>query len=90
MRIVLRATKRFTELILMTNDQAKQAFLKQCPVMDNNPINRDRIIYKCISVIGFKMIQGKPVMFCRRQDRHTDSSTVVLPQYISEYKGECL
>lgn len=74
----------------MTNEQAKQAFLKQCPVIDENPQNRDKIVYKCISLIGFKMINGKPVMFCECQDRNANSTTLLLPQFISEYEGDSL
>ncbi len=68
----------------MTNEQAKQAFLKQCPVVDINPNNRDRIVYKCISLVGFKMIKNKPVMICICEDRHTHSSSFVPPQYLFE------
>lgn len=68
----------------MTNAEAKEAFLKQCPVIDCNPNNRDKVVYKCIAIIGFKMIKNKPVMFCECQDSHTDSVSVVLPQFLSE------
>lgn len=74
----------------MTSTEAKQAFLKQCPVVDENPQNRDKIVYKCISLVGFKMLDGKPVLVCICQDRNTNSTTLTLPKHLSVYEGESL
>lgn len=75
---------------MMTNAEAKKAFLKQCPVVDNDPKIYGKIIYKCISVIGFKFINGNPIMFCECQDCNGNSSTILLPQQLSEYEGDLI
>lgn len=72
----------------MTNAEAKQAFLNQIPVVDKNPKNRDEIVYKCISLVGFILVKNKPVMICDLQDGKTNSITRTLPQTLEKYEGD--
>ena len=65
----------------MTNEQAKQVFLKQTPVTAHG------VIYKCISAIINRIEKGKVVMYCEMQDRCVSSVTIAPPRWIEEYKN---
>ena len=44
----------------MTSEEAKQAFIKQCPVIDRSYSARSDVHYKCISALIYRIINGKP------------------------------
>lgn len=66
----------------MTNEEIKQAFLKQCPVIDMNPIYRSNVIYSCILALIHTIKDNEVVLSVALQDRNTDSITIADPRYI--------
>lgn len=66
----------------MTNEEIKQAFLKQCPVIDMNPIYRSNIIYSCIIALVHTIKGNEVVLSVALQDRNTNSVTLADPQYV--------
>ncbi len=66
----------------MTNEEIKQAFLKQCPVIDMNPIYRSNIIYGYIIALVHTIEGNEVVLSVALQDRNTNSVTLADPQYI--------
>lgn len=66
----------------MTNEEIKQAFLKQCPVIDVNPILRSNVIYNCILALIHTIKDNEIVLSVALQDKNTNSITVADPQHI--------
>lgn len=60
----------------MTDEEAKQAFLKQCSVVEHNRSARSDIHYKCISALIYRLVNGKPTLSVELADRSTNSVTI--------------
>lgn len=60
----------------MTDEEAKQAFLKQCSVVERNRSARSDIHYKCISALIYRLVNGKPALSVELADRSTNSVTI--------------
>lgn len=66
----------------MTNEQAKETFLKQVPVTANG------VTYKCISAIINRIEKGRVVMYCELTDRNVNSVTITPPKWVNELSEE--
>ena len=62
----------------MTNEELKSALMSGCPVESGG------IIYKCVSAIIFRKVNGKIKVSAELRDRHTYSLTVAEPAKIKE------
>lgn len=60
----------------MNDEQAKEAFLAQCPVVSKG------VNYKCISALIHCIENNKIILKCKLQDRHVNSSTITDPRFI--------
>lgn len=68
----------------MTDEEAKQAFLKQCSVVERNRSARSVIHYKCISALIYRLVNGKPALSVELADRSTNSVTIAKPDTVRE------
>ena len=68
----------------MTDEEAKQAFLKQCSVVEHNRSARSDIHYKCISALIYRLVNGKPALSVELADRSTNSVTIAKPDTVRE------
>ena len=68
----------------MTDEEAKQAFLKQCSVVERNRSARSDIHYKCISALIYRLVNGKPALSVELADRSTNSVTIAKPDTVRE------
>lgn len=68
----------------MTDEEAKQAFLKQCSVVERNRSARSDIHYKCISALIYRLVNGKPALSVELADRITNSVTIAKPDTVRE------
>lgn len=66
----------------MTDEEAKQAFLKQCSVVERNRSARSDIHYKCISALIYRISNGKPALYVELADRNTSSVTITKPDTV--------
>ncbi len=68
----------------MTSEEAKQAFIKQCPVIDRSYSARSDVHYKCISALIYRIINGKPALYVELADKNTSSITITKPDTVRE------